>query len=161
MCWLPSAIGYRSIFYDVMTQIFTKWNFQYTLSYLSSLQFLSYPLLMRKMTCSEKWDNIHRSLIPSVNLLANMIGSILGGIAIDKIGRRPVFIVSSLLAIIAGLLKYSLLQRLINNIIVRLRLLMVWSSSCSFFTVAETSLQNCPGVILFPIESNEKVKPQI
>ena len=59
------------------------------------------------MTCTEEWGTIYQSVLPSANLLANMIGSIVGGIAIDKIGRRPVFIVSALLAIIAGWFKKS------------------------------------------------------
>ncbi|XP_063681661.1 uncharacterized protein LOC134816650 [Bolinopsis microptera] len=71
--------------------------------FVTGLEYLSYPLLMRQLTCTEEWGTIYQSVLPSANLLANMIGSIVGGIAIDKIGRRPVFIVSALLAIVAEL----------------------------------------------------------
>ena len=63
---------------------------------------MAQPMLIRKLTCVEDWDYISRSCVPSVTLFANMFGSVLGGIIVDKVGRRPTLLVSSFIALMAG-----------------------------------------------------------
>jgi len=69
--------------------------------YAASLEFLTYPVLLKKFTCIKKWDFISQSIIPAVPLFANTFGSIVGGIAVDKIGRRPVLIVGCFLVVLS------------------------------------------------------------
>lgn len=109
--------------------------------FVTGLEFLSYPLLMRKLTCTEKWDNVYRSLIPSANLLANMIGSIVGGIAIDKIGRRPVFIVSSLLAIVAELVSMISMETILFIVARGLSSLIM---GALYITTLLYTIETCP-----------------
>ena len=77
-------------------------------------QFLTYPLLLRKLTCNKNWSFFYETFLPSITLLANMLGSIIGGVFIDKLGRRPVFIIAALLALIAGFYFLSFYSHLLQ-----------------------------------------------
>jgi len=70
-----------------------------------------------------------------------MIGSIVGGIAIDKIGRRPVFIVSALLAIIAELVSMISME---TTLFIVARGLSSLTMGVLYITTLLYTIETCP-----------------